>query len=223
MKLPVLFHELKGFFIRDRLVALRRASWLSPIVFFAVIQALFAIVLKGELHSNPVLIPALIWAGLLLACQLSVDSVFTEDYQDGSLEHLMLSDSVAGAVLMRLLAQLSITGVLLCLVALAFALLLGLSVSALPVFALTLPAGVIALTVLGSFGSALTLGRGGLLAGVLTIPLALPVILLAVGASIAGLSGGLWLDTLLKLWGLAIALLLLFPPVLAAVLELHLE
>ena len=208
---------------RDLLLALRRAGWLNPVVFLAVVLSLVAVALKGELQASPLLAPALLWAGLLLASLLATEAMFSDDHSDGSLEQLLVQQRPTLLLAARLLAQVLTVGLPLCLASALFALALGVPLHALPALAATLPAGVMALTLLGSFGSALALGRGGLLASVLATPLALPIMLFAVAALEAALTGTGWLGAALRLWLLAIALAVAIPVAVTGALRLHLE
>lgn len=212
---------------RDFLVAARRASWLNPIVFLAVILSLVSLTVRMDASLGAQLAPALLWTGLLLASQLGLEAIFGEDLTDGSLEQMfacrsgLLADS--GAVLSRLLAYWVSVGLPLCLAAALFCWPLGLPLHALPAVAATLPFGMLALILLGGLGSALALGRGGLLAGLLSAPLALPVLIFAVSATIEALNGGLWWQGAGRLWLLTLLLLLVLPVAIVGTLRLHLE
>ena len=208
---------------RDLKLAARRALWLNPLAFLAIVLSLIAVALKGELAGLELLPAALLWSGLLLSCQLGTESMFQEDFRDGSLEQLLSQPAAVSAVAARLLAPTLIIAGPLCLAAPVLALALGLPTSVLPALAATLPAGTAALILIGSLGSSLALGRGGLLGSVVAIPLTLPVLLFAVGCLDGALAGVAWWPTALKLWLLTALLAAITPLVVARILHLHLE
>lgn len=212
---------------RDLLVAYRRASWLNPIVFLAVVLSLVSLTVQLDQSLALHLVPALLWVGLLLASQLGVEAIFAEDFADGSLEQLFSSRiglwDDALAVLARLLAYWVAVGLPMCLASLLLCWPLGLPWQAIPAIAASLPAGTLALILLGGFGGALALGRGGLLAGLLSAPLALPVLVFAVSAVGEAVSGGLWWQGVGRLWLLTLLLLAVLPLAVVSTLRLHLE
>lgn len=208
---------------RELLLTVRRAAWLPPMLFLAIVLSLAAVALKGDGQLYLLFAPTLLWAGLLLACLLITEPIFNEDLRDGSLHQLIAHTSLSFALTVRMGAWMVGMGLPLCLSALLISFALGLGGQALTVLLTTLPAGVFALLLIGAFGSAMALGRGGLLAGILSMPLALPVILFAVAALDFSLTGVEWGGAALRLWLFTALLAVAMPFVTGAVLRLHLE
>lgn len=191
-----------------RLLFRRPAELANPLVFFAIVIALFPLAVGPETRLLQTISPGLIWVAALLAVLLSLDGLFRSDFEDGSLEQWVVSPHpLALLVLAKVLAHWAFSGLALVLLAPLLALMLGMPMSALPVLLISLLLGTPVLSLLGAVGAALTVGlkRGGLLLALLILPLYIPVLILGSGALQAALQGLpataylLWLSSLTAL------------------------
>ena len=191
-----------------RLLFRRPAELANPLVFFAIVVALFPLAVGPETQLLQTLSPGLIWVAALLAVLLSLDGLFRSDYEDGSLEQWVLSPQpLPLLVLAKVLAHWIFSGLALVLLAPLLALMLGLPANCLPVLLGSLLLGTPILSLLGAVGAALTVGlkRGGLLLALLILPLYIPVLILGSGALQAALQNMpatgqlLWLASLTAL------------------------
>lgn len=175
-----------------RLAARRRAEWAQPLVFYAIIATLFAL---GAAPNAPWLkaaAPSVLWVGALLAALLSLERVFRDDHEDGTLEQLFLSPQpVSVLVAAKLLAQWLLIGLPLTMLAPVLALSLGFPAQAQQVLLLSLLLGLPALVLLAGFVAALVVGlpRTGVLIPVLVLPLVCPIVIFGAGAVRAAQSG----------------------------------
>ena len=175
-----------------RLLCRRPAELLNPLVFFAIVVALFPLAVGPESKLLETLSPGLVWVGALLAVLLSLDGLFRSDFEDGSLEQWVLSPQpLPLLVLAKVLAHWLFSGLALVLLAPLLALMLGLPARCLPVLLISLLLGTPILSLLGAVGAALTVGlkRGGLLLALLILPLYIPVLILGSGALQSALQG----------------------------------
>jgi heme exporter protein B len=175
-----------------RLLFRRPAELLNPLVFFAIVIALFPLAVGPESQQLQTLSPGLLWVAALLAVLLSLDGLFRSDFEDGSLEQWVLSPHpLPLLVLAKVLAHWLLCGLSLVMLAPLLALMLGLPGRCLPVLLATLLLGTPILSLLGAVGAALTVGlkRGGLLLALLILPLYIPVLILGSGALQAALQG----------------------------------
>lgn len=175
-----------------RLLCRRPAELANPLVFFAIVIALFPLAVGPESQQLRTLAPGLLWVAALLAVLLSLDGLFRSDYEDGSLEQWVVSPHpLALLVLAKVLAHWLFTGLALVLLAPLLGLMLGLPLSSLPTLLLSLLLGTPVLSLLGAVGAALTVGlkRGGLLLALLILPLYIPVLILGTGTLQAALQG----------------------------------
>lgn len=198
---------------RQLLLAVRRPIEIgNPLLFFAMVVALFPLGLgpaPGQLASFA---PGILWIIALLSNLLTSDAVFRSDFDDGSLEQLLLSPQpLYLSVLAYITAHWLITGLLLALVSPLFALMLNLPGAAIGSLVASLLLGTAVLSLLGGIGAALTVGlkRGGMLISLLILPLYMPVLIFgsaAVKAAVTGAPVGPYLALLGAMLSLAIAL-----------------
>ncbi|KAA8694712.1 Heme exporter protein B [Pseudomonas caricapapayae] len=191
-----------------RLLARRPAELANPLVFFAMVIALFPLAIGPDTQLLQALSPGLVWVAALLALLLSLDGLFRSDLEDGSLEQWVLSShSLALLAVSKVLAHWVFSGLALVLLSPLLAMMLGLPARCLPVLMLSLLLGTPVLSLLGAVGAALTVGlkRGGLLLALLILPLYIPVLILGSAALQAALQGTpatgylLWLGSLTAL------------------------
>jgi heme exporter protein B len=198
---------------RDLLIALRRrAEVANPVLFLLMVCALFPLGLGPEPARLAAVAPGVIWVVALLACLLASDSVFRSDFDDGSLEQMLLSpSSLYLLALAKSIAHWLIAGLPLALLAPVLALLLQLPAAAIPALMASLLLGTAVLSLIGAIGAALTVGlrRGGLLLALVVLPLYVPVLIFgasAVQAAAEGFSSSGQLAVLGALLALAIPL-----------------
>lgn len=200
-------------FRRDLVLAFRRKSELvNPLIFFLMVITLFPIGVSPEPDFLAELAPGLLWVAALLATLLSMESLFKADYDDGSLEQLLLSPQpLFMVVLAKVSAHWLMSGLALTLVAPVLAVMLFLPFEGMPGLMLSLLLGTPTLSLIGAIGAALTVGlrRGGVLISLLVLPLYIPVLIFgssAVQAAITGLPLGGYFALLGALLALALAL-----------------
>lgn len=198
---------------RQLLLAVRRPVEIgNPLLFFAMVIVLFPLGLGPDPKSLATFAPGILWIIAVLSNLLTSDAVFRSDYEDGSLEQLLLSPQpLYLSVLAYVLAHWLITGLLLAVISPLFALMLGLPAHAMVVLAASLLLGTAVLSLLGGIGAALTVGlkRGGVLISLLILPLYMPVLIFgsgAVNAVVEGNPGGPYLAILGAMLCVAIVL-----------------
>jgi heme exporter protein B len=198
---------------RQLLLAVRRPIEIgNPLLFFAMVVALFPLGLGPAPGQLATFAPGILWIIALLSNLLTSDAVFRSDFDDGSLEQLLLSPQpLYLSVLAYIAAHWLITGLLLALVSPLFALMLNLPGAAIGSLVASLLLGTAVLSLLGGIGAALTVGlkRGGMLISLLILPLYMPVLIFgsaAVKAAVTGAPVGPYLALLGAMLSLAIAL-----------------
>ncbi len=200
---------------RDLTVALRRVQdVLTPVIFFAIIVALFPLGVGPEPGMLAALAPGVLWVAALLSTMLSLPRMFANDYADGTLEQLLLAPQpLAVLTLGKILAHWLLTGLPLVVLSPLFALQLQLPADAVPTLVLSLLLGTPVLSLLGAIGAALTLGLrgGGVLISLLVLPLYTPVLIFGAG-SVAAAVTGLDTEAYNSLLGAFLVLTLTFAP-----------
>lgn len=184
------------------------SEFLNPLFFFVLVIALFPI---GVGPSEQILVqiaPGVIWVAALLATLLSMDSLFRSEFDDGSLEQMILSPqpfvlTVTGKIIAHWLA----TGLPLVVISPLLAAMLGLDATAMVGVAISLVLGTPTLSLLGAVGASLVVGlkKGGVLIALLIMPLYVPVLILGTSLVQTAYLGGdykgqvLWLLALFAL------------------------
>jgi heme exporter protein B len=204
---------------RDITVAARRVhDVLTPLIFFAIVVALFPLGVGPEPARLATLAPGVLWVAALLATMLSLNRLFAADYADGSLEQMLLAPQpLALLVLSKVIAHWLLTGLPLVLLTPLLALQLYLPSEALGTLLVSLLIGTPVLSLIGAIGAALTLGLrgGGVLVSALVLPLYTPVLIFGAGA-VAQATTGQDTEAYLSLLGAFLALALSFAPWAAA-------
>lgn len=163
----------------------RRADLANPLFFFLIVVSLFPIGVTPDLEKLSEMAPGVLWVAALLASLLSLDLLFRHDYEDGSLEQMLLSSVPAQLLVMcKVISHWLVTGLPLTLMAPVLSVMLALPAHAIPLLMLTLAIGTLTLSLLGGIGAALTVGlrKGGLLLTILIMPLFVPVIIFGTSA-----------------------------------------
>lgn len=212
---------------RDTLLAWRgRAGVLSTVFFFVIVVSLFPLGIGPELSVLRGIAPGVVWVAALLASMLSLDRMFAHDYQDGSLEQLMLTPQPLSIVVLgKVTAHWLVTGAPLVLLAPILGLQFDLPPRALVTLIASLLLGTPALSLIGAIGAALTLGlrSGGVLVSLLVLPLCIPVLIFGAGAVEASINGTN-AESHLSLLGAMLVLALSFAPwTTAAALRISME
>lgn len=209
---------------RDLALALRAGGGASlGVVFYLCVVTIVPFAVGPDLQLLARIGPAILWIGALLASLIGLERLFAQDAEDGSLDALALSAlPLEGVAAAKGLAHWIATGLPLVIAAPILALMLNLEPAAIGAVVATLLVGTPAVTFLGLIGAAFAgaFRRGGLLIAVLTIPLAIPVLIFAVSATGAAVTGPVPFGTPFKvLVGLALFALVLGPVAAAAALR----
>ena len=171
---------------RDLVIAFRRRSeMVNPLLFFVLVTSLFPLAVGSQPKLLSLMAPGVVWVAALLAALLSLDTIFRSDFEDGTLEQLLLSaQPVSVLVIAKVLAHWLITGLPLLLVAPVLGNFLGLPSQAMGTLMLSLAFGTPALSLIGAIGVALTVGlrKGGVILSLLVLPLYVPILIFGAGA-----------------------------------------
>lgn len=218
---------IQAVIVRDLRIALRRKSdTTAALFFFLIVASLFPIGVGPDPQLLRVIAPGIVWVAALLASMLSLSRLFADDYNDGTLEQLLLSaHPLALLVFGKMVAHWLTSGLLLSIIAPLLALQFDLSTRATFVLVITLLLGTPLLSLIGTIGAALTVGVRGasVLVSLLVLPLYVPVLIFGVGAidaSNAGVSSSAQLSLLAAM---LLAGLFLSPLAAAAALRISLE
>ena len=212
---------------RDVMITVRnRADAANTVAFYVIVFTLFPLAIGQNPTQLQALAPGVIWIAALLATLLGLEGLFRSDFDDGSLEQLLLTTGpVPLLVLGKILAHWCVTGLPLILVTPLLAPMMQLSSLSTAVLLLTLLIGTPILSLVGSIGTALTVctRRGGILLTLIVLPLYIPVL---VFGSTAVQNAGLGLPIAGQIYllsAMAILALCLTPIAAAAAIKISLN
>ena len=212
---------------RDMRLAVRAGGGFGlGLAFFLIVVVLvpFGVGPQSALLSR--IAPGILWLGALLACLLSLDRIFALDWEDGSLDLLATAPlPMEGVVTVKALAHWLTTGLPLVLAAPVLGVLLNLPGPGFAWLVLSLALGTPALSVIGTFGAALTVGikRGGLLLSLLVLPLYVPTLIFGAEVARRGADGLDLATPLALLAGITCGTIALLPFASAAVVRVNLR
>jgi heme exporter protein B len=171
---------------RDLTLALRRRTdVLTVLFFFIIVVSLFPLGVGSEQALLRELGPGVVWVAALLASMLALERLFAADFEDGTLEQMLLTPQPLGLlVLAKVLAHWLLTGLPLVLIAPLIALQYQLGDGQMLIMMASLLLGTPTLGLIGAIGAALTLGLrgGGILLSLLILPLYIPILIYGEGA-----------------------------------------
>jgi len=171
---------------RDLLLAMRRRTdVLTTLFFFIIVVSLFPLGVGTDERILRELGPGVVWVAALLASMLALERLFAADYDDGTLEQMLLTGQpLSLLVLAKVVAHWLLTGLPLVLIAPLVAMQYQLPDVATLFMMLSLLVGTPVLSLIGAIGAALTLGLrgGGILLSLLILPLYIPVLVYGAGA-----------------------------------------
>ncbi|PSL21670.1 heme exporter protein CcmB [Shimia abyssi] len=213
--------------IRDLKLAFRAGGGFGlGLAFFLIVTVLVPFGVGPESALLARIAPGILWLGALLACLLSLDRILALDWEDGSLDLLATSPlPLEGVVSVKALAHWLTTGLPLTLAAPFLGLLLSLPTQGYAWLVVSLALGTPALSVIGTFGAALTVGikRGGLLLSLLVLPLYVPTLIFGAELARRGAEGLATTTPLLMLAGISFGVIALLPFASALVLRVNLR
>nr|WP_217355467.1 heme exporter protein CcmB [Ruegeria sp. HKCCA4008] len=213
--------------LRDLKLAFRAGGGFGlGLAFFLIVTLMvpFAVGPQSSLLST--IAPGVLWLGALLACLLSLDRLLALDWEDGSLDLLATAPlPLESVVTIKALAHWLTTGLPLVLAAPFLGVLLNLPAQGFFWLVISLLIGTPAMSVIGTFGAALTVGlkRGGLLLSLLVLPLYVPTLIFGAEVARRGATGMDVQTPLLMLAGITAATIALLPFASAAVLRINLR
>ena len=212
---------------RDLLIAFKRKhDVVNPFMFFLIVATLFPIGISPDPQRLGEIAAGVLWISALLAAMLSMDSLYRADFEDGSLEQLLLSPHpLYFMVLAKNIAHWLVSGLPVVLVSPLIAYMLNLPEESYFAVFITLLLGTPVLSLLGSIGVALTVGLGsrGLILAVITLPMSVPVLIAGTMAVQQTLNGASLSGYIAIIGAMLLAALSLAPLASAAALRISIH
>jgi heme exporter protein B len=218
---------MKSLFLRDLRLGIRAGGGFGlGLAFFLILAVLVPLGVGPSPGLLSRVAPGILWVGALLASLLTLDRLFATDGEDGTLDALATAPlPMEGVAAAKAAAHWVLTGLPLTLAAPALGVLLNLPPAGMPWLVATLALGTPALSAIGTFGAALTVGlkRGGLILSLIVLPLYVPTLVFGAEAVRRGAEGQGGLTPLLLLTGITLGSLALLPFAAAAAIRVNLR
>lgn len=204
---------------RDFMLSLRhRGDIAQPILFAIMVITLFTIATSAEPEKLAELAPGIIWVAVLLSGLLSLDSIYRSDFDDGSLEQMLMSPAPLALLIgARIFVHWLSSVMPLVILTPLFAQMLFLPVDLLAPLMISLVIGTPLISLVGAVIAALTVGirHSGMLLALLALPLYVPILVFGAGAVVAASQGFAWLGAI-SLLGAGLVVAIVLAPIAAA-------
>jgi len=175
-----LFDSLSIILKRDLMIAFRRSStYITPLIFFLIVVTFFPLALGPQESLLSSLAPGVIWIAALLASLLAVETIFSEDFRDGTLDDFFISlEPSFILVFAKVMIHWLITGLPILVASSIAAIILYLPLDSFIPMLLSLLLGTSFMSLLGALGAALALGKSAILSAIIVLPFSVPTLLM---------------------------------------------
>ena len=213
------FFSLEAFKLRHKLRA-----WLGPLLIMILVLIAFPLSIDVSQYDLNKFYFSVIVVSLLMISFLATESIFSEDYEDGSLEQIHLEEKDFYKItLAKILVHVLFIGIPMALIGSIFSFANGVSLAEAPKIFVILSISTLILFNVFAFGSALSINKGSMLGVVASLPLALPaIVLLGRGVRTVQYGQGFF-EVSVLMAGVALIVTALMPIIISATLKTHLE
>ena len=175
-----IFDSLSIILKRDLMIAFRRSStYITPLIFFLIVVTFFPLALGPQESLLSSLAPGVIWIAALLASLLAVETIFSEDFRDGTLDDFFISlEPSFILVFAKVMIHWLITGLPILVASSIAAIILYLPLDSFIPMLLSLLLGTSFMSLLGALGAALALGKSAILSAIIVLPFSVPTLLM---------------------------------------------
>ena len=199
-------------------------SWLGPILVFWLIMIAYPLTVEFLQEKLEIGFFSVLWIAILISMMLAAEDIFTEDFNDGTLEQMMIKSSPFSILVsIKTLTYWMLIGVPISVLSFIF------SFGTTENFSLSLM--ILPLSLISSYiflnlfvlGNALSLNKGSVLGALITMPLALPV-LIVLGKSLTAIQLNInFISFILLLLGCLSIIMVAIPLVVSYIIKAHLE
>ena len=199
-------------------------GWLGPILVFVLIMIAYPLTVEVSNLELGQSFFSVLWIATLLVMMLATEDIFLEDYNDGSLEQLSISNgNLSFVIAVKIFIYWMLIGIPISIIGFLFCIgITNSSQNSIYVLPIILVASYIFINVF-SFGNALSLTKGSVLGTLVTLPLLLPL-LIVLGKVIVAINFGLnYFGFLLLLLGILSIIIFIVPMIISYIIRAHLE
>ena len=169
---------------QDLKLAFRKGGGVGGMLaFYLIVSTLFVFGVGSGPEGTVLIAPAVIWVCALLVQSISVGRIFSDDFEDGTLEQLLLQGELPEKIILaRMISNWLTGGFLIVLFSPVIAVMFGLEWVFIQKMFISLVCGTPLLSIISVAIGAVTLGirTGGAIFGILAFPLYIPVLIFGV-------------------------------------------
>ncbi len=201
----------------------RSRAWIGPVLVFLLIIISFPLTLDVSSENPPEIYLSFVWISALVVSMLGTELIFSDDFEDGTLEQHAINSQLVEIVFYKILVHWILIGVPIAFVAFLFVLSLDFSfhLSLMTLFCLII-SNLIFINFF-SLGNSLSLKKGSILGLLITIPLLIPLLILLGKMTTAAILGLNFISYLSLLAGVMILATCFIPFIISFILKTHLE
>ena len=201
----------------------RSRTWVGPVLVFLLIIISFPLTLDINSDNPPQIYLSFIWISTLLVTMLGTELIFSEDFEDGTLEQYAVNSKLIEIVFYKILVHWALIGIPLAFVAFLFILSLNISIHISSIALICLVISNLIFINFFSLGNALSLKKGSILGLLITIPFLIPVLIVLGKMTTSALLGLSLVGHLSLLVGVMILVASFIPFIISFILRTHLE
>ena len=201
----------------------RSRAWIGPVLVFLLIIISFPLTLDINSDNPPQIYLSFIWISSLMVTMLGTELIFSEDFEDGTLEQYAVNNKLIEIVFYKILVHWALIGIPLAFVAFLFILSLNISIHISSIALLCLVISNLIFINFFSLGNALSLKKGSILGLLITIPFLIPVLIVLGKITTSTLLGLSLMGHLSLLVGVMILVASFIPFIISFILRTHLE
>ena len=201
----------------------RSRAWVGPVLVFLLIIISFPLTLDINSDNPPQIYLSFIWISTLLVTMLGTELIFSDDFEDGTLEQYAVNNKLIEIVFYKILVHWALIGIPLAFVAFLFILSLNISIHISSIALLCLVISNLIFINFFSLGNALSLKKGSILGLLITIPFLIPVLIVLGKITTSTLLGLSLVGHLSLLVGVMILVASFIPFIISFILRTHLE
>ena len=200
---------------------------LMPVIYLFIIMIFFNISIS-YVSKNIILelLPLMIWISCLLICILNLETIFKEDFEDGTLDQFLIDDTnKEEGVTAKIVSHWLLSNLPVVIVAPLIAILLGIDYHTSLILFFSLLIGTPTMSLLGSIAAALTvsLKRNKILMSIIVLPLYIPILIFGTSAVNNSYIGINYHSELLFMGVLFLIFLLISPTICVKALKVSLD
>ncbi len=159
---------------------------LMPIMYLFIIMIFFNISISYVQRDIVLeLLPLMIWISCLLICVLNLETIFKDDYEDGTLDMFVVNDKYLELdIIAKVLSHWILSNLPVVIIAPLLCIVLGLDAGTSYVLFITLLVGTPTMSLVGSIAAALTISlkKNKILISIIVLPMYIPILIFGTSA-----------------------------------------